>query len=179
MLMALQADNLEAIRDANDIVTVIGGYVRLKKFGVQMAGLCPFHKEKSPSFYVHSVKQLYHCHGCGAGGDVFRFVEQIENLTFVDAKNMLAVRAGIPVATATKAERRVWADRSDERELIEHFRLVEHVPVDRAHVEFYARCAADPGYLSWLKDDLAHAYALCGVLVGIITIAQEHDGKMA
>src|SRR5216683_1942771 len=169
--------NIDDIRAANDIVAVIQQYVPLKKSGVQMVGLCPFHKEKTGSFYVHPSKQVYHCHGCGAGGDVFRFIEQIERVDFVKAKDILATRCGITVKPVTADERKSYAQHADERELIEHFRLVEYVSVERAGIEFHARCQSDPGYLGWLKDDLAHAQALTGLLVGMIAIAQERDGN--
>ena len=169
-------DNLEAIRAGNDIVAVVGQYVVLRKAGVQMSGLCPFQKEKTPSFFVHPGKQVYYCHGCQAAGDVFKFVQDIEHVSFPEAKNLLATRCGITVAAVTSTQRKAWAGRCDERELIEHFHFVEGVSPERAGLEFHARCESDPEYLEWLKDDLAHAHALTGVLVGMIAIAQERNG---
>jgi DNA primase catalytic core len=169
-------DTLEAIRAGNDIVVVVSEYVRLKKSGVQLVGLCPFHTEKSPSFSVHPSKQVYHCYGCGAGGDVFRFVQEIERIPFMKAKNILAQRAGLTVKPSTKADRKVWAEKCDERELIEHFRLVEGVSQDRASIEFHSHCDADPGYRAWLEADLAQALALTSVLIGIIADVQKRDG---
>jgi len=86
---------LEQVRSANDIVEVISGYFPLKRRGANFIALCPFHKEKTPSFNVHPVKQIWHCFGCGAGGDVFKFVMQYENLPFTDAVRRLAERAGV------------------------------------------------------------------------------------
>ena len=86
---------LEQVRSANDIVEVIGSYFPLKRRGANFIALCPFHKEKTPSFNVHPAKQIWHCFGCGAGGDVFKFVMQYENLTFTEAVRRLADRAGI------------------------------------------------------------------------------------
>src|SRR5437016_5346129 len=74
---------LDTIRRAVDIIRLVGRYVRLRKVGVQYVGLCPFHKEHTPSFYVHPAKKLWKCFGCGAGGDMFDFIEAIEGLNFV------------------------------------------------------------------------------------------------
>ena len=86
---------IEEIRTRNDIVDVISGYVRLQKKGSSYFGLCPFHNEKSPSFSVSRQKQMYYCFGCGAGGNVFTFLMEYENYTFVEAVKYLAQRAGI------------------------------------------------------------------------------------
>jgi DNA primase len=86
---------LEQIRQGNDIVEVIGSYFPLKRAGANFRALCPFHKEKTPSFNVHPQKQIWHCFGCGAGGDVFTFVMKYENLDFASAARRLAERAGV------------------------------------------------------------------------------------
>ena len=86
---------VEEVRERNDIVDVIGGYVRLKRSGANYMGLCPFHNEKSPSFSVSGTKQMYHCFGCGVGGNVFTFLMEYENYTFAEALKVLAERAGI------------------------------------------------------------------------------------
>jgi DNA primase len=94
----LISDNtLDRIRTANDIVDVIGGYLPLKRAGANFVALCPFHKEKSPSFNVNPHKQIFHCFGCHKGGDVFTFVKEYENIGFVDAVRRLADRAKIPL----------------------------------------------------------------------------------
>ena len=92
-------DFLEQVKSSVDIVKVVGEYVRLKKAGGSPSykGLCPFHNEKSPSFSVHSTHQFYKCFGCGVGGDVLKFVMEIERVSFFDALKMLAERNGIPV----------------------------------------------------------------------------------
>ena len=87
----------EQIRAASDIVDVIGSYVPLKKAGANFTALCPFHKEKSPSFNVNPHKQIFHCFGCHKGGDVFTFVKEYENIGFMDAVRRLADRAKIPL----------------------------------------------------------------------------------
>ncbi|MBQ3600699.1 MAG: DNA primase [Lachnospiraceae bacterium] len=86
---------VEEVRQRNDIIDVISGYVKLKKSGSNHMGLCPFHNEKSPSFSVSQNKQMYHCFGCGVGGNVFTFIMEYENFTFVEALKHLADRAGI------------------------------------------------------------------------------------
>lgn len=86
---------IEEVRSSNNIVDVIGSYVRLQKKGSSYFGLCPFHNEKSPSFSVSPNKQMYYCFGCGAGGNVFTFIMEYENQTFPEAMKVLADRAGI------------------------------------------------------------------------------------
>lgn len=86
---------IEEVRSKNDIVDVISGYVRLQKKGSSYFGLCPFHNEKSPSFSVSRQKQMYYCFGCGAGGNVFTFLMEYENYSFVEALKFLADRAGV------------------------------------------------------------------------------------
>ena len=88
---------LEQIRGANDIVEVVGTYIPLKRAGSSFKGLCPFHKEKTPSFHANPQRQSFHCFGCGAGGDVFRFIMQYDGVDFVSAVRLLARRAGIAV----------------------------------------------------------------------------------
>lgn len=92
------SDFSENVKRQADIVKVIEGYIRLRKAGAQnYSGLCPFHKEKSPSFSVHAVRQFYHCFGCQASGDVFSFVGKIENVTFPEAVRIVAQKVGIPL----------------------------------------------------------------------------------
>ena len=88
---------LTELTERNDIVEVVGSYVRLsKRSGSNLFGLCPFHSEKTPSFSVSPDKQIYHCFGCGKGGGVVNFIMEIENLDFRDAVSFLARRAGMP-----------------------------------------------------------------------------------
>ena len=93
-------DIIEEVRTKNDIVDVISGYVKLQRKGSSYFGLCPFHNEKSPSFSVSPGKQMYYCFGCGAGGNVFTFLMEYENFTFVEAVKYLADRAGIRLPEA-------------------------------------------------------------------------------
>ncbi len=90
-------NTLEQIRAASDIVDVIGSYLPLKRAGTNFVTLCPFHKEKSPSFNVSPQRQIFHCFGCHKGGDVFTFVKEYENISFVEAVRRLAERARIPL----------------------------------------------------------------------------------
>jgi DNA primase len=92
------SDFAQTVKQQADIVKVIEGYIRLRKSGAQnYSGLCPFHKEKSPSFSVHAVRQFYHCFGCQASGDVFSFVGKIENVGFPEAVRIVAQKCGIPL----------------------------------------------------------------------------------
>lgn len=95
---------LEEIRLANDIVNVVGSYFQLQRSGSNFKALCPFHKEKTPSFMVNPQRQIFHCFGCGAGGDVFRFVMNYEKVDFMTAVKMLADRANIRLAFESGAK---------------------------------------------------------------------------
>lgn len=95
--MYFSEELIEEIRSRNDIVDVISTYVKLKKSGSNYFGLCPFHNEKSPSFSVSPSKQMYHCFGCGVGGNVFTFIMEYENFSFMEAVRMLAERVGIEI----------------------------------------------------------------------------------
>ncbi len=90
---------IEEIRSSNDIVDVISKYITLKRSGRNFFGLCPFHKEKSPSFAVSPDKQIFHCFGCGAGGNVIHFISKIEGLDFKDTLELLANRVNIELPT--------------------------------------------------------------------------------
>src|ERR1041385_1797791 len=87
----------EQIRAASDIVEIIGAVVPLKRAGANFVGLCPFHREKTPSFNVSPSRQMFRCFGCGKGGDVFRFLMDYESLTFPEAMRRLAERAHIVI----------------------------------------------------------------------------------
>lgn len=118
---------IDEVRQANDIVDVIGSYVKLKRSGSNYMGLCPFHSEKSPSFSVSRTKQMYYCFGCHRGGNVITFVRDYENLTFPEAIKTLADRAGIqlPEQEMSAEERR----QRDERTAL--------LEINRVAGEFY------------------------------------------
>ena len=100
--MAQPGDFASIVKQQADIVRIVGEYVKLRKSGAQnYAGLCPFHQEKTASFSVHAGNQFFHCFGCNAGGDVFSFVQKIENITFPEAVRMVAEKLGIPMPKVT------------------------------------------------------------------------------
>jgi DNA primase len=121
-------DAVEQVREATDLVALVSETVSLKRSGANLVGLCPFHQERTPSFTVSPARQVFHCFGCGAGGDAFRYVMLAEGLTFRDALGRLAERAGIalPERGGTRGERG---------------RLTE--VLERATV-LYERCLAHP-----------------------------------
>ncbi|MGC2635989.1 MAG: DNA primase [Acidobacteriaceae bacterium] len=94
----MELDFARRVKEQADIVKIVGEYVRLRKAGAQnYSGLCPFHKEKTPSFSVHAGRQFYHCFGCGESGDVLEFVKKIENISFPEAVKTVAQKCGIPL----------------------------------------------------------------------------------
>ncbi len=100
--MTDSSDFKETVKQQADIVRIVGDYVKLKKAGAQnYSGLCPFHNEKTPSFSVHATRQFYHCFGCGVSGDVFSFVQRVENITFPEAVRVVAQKLGIALPKVT------------------------------------------------------------------------------
>lgn len=118
---------IEEIRSRNDIVDVVSGYVRLQKKGSSHWGLCPFHNEKSPSFSVNGERQMFHCFGCGAGGNVYTFIMNYENYSFPEAVKLLADRAGVRLPEPEESEE---AKRREDRRV----RLLE---VNKAAARFF------------------------------------------
>ncbi|MBP7829037.1 MAG: DNA primase [Kiritimatiellae bacterium] len=116
---------LEQIRAANDIVEVVGTYLPLKRAGSSFKGLCPFHKEKTPSFHANPQRQSFHCFGCGAGGDVFRFIMQYDGVDFVSAVRLLARRAGIAVEL-TEDDRQEGPNKDLLLKLLEDVTMLYH-----------------------------------------------------
>lgn len=106
-------NSISEVSRANNIVDVVSSYVQLKRNGTSFTGLCPFHKEKTPSFHVSEDKQLFYCFGCGAGGNIYDFVMRIENLDFVEALKFLAQRAGIQL----EEEQSSYRESRDEHNL--------------------------------------------------------------
>jgi DNA primase len=100
--MANPGDFAYTLKEQADIVRIVGEYVKLRKSGAQnFQGLCPFHSEKTPSFSVHATRQFFHCFGCGTSGDVFAFVQKIENITFPEAVRLVAEKLKIPLPKMT------------------------------------------------------------------------------
>jgi DNA primase len=98
--MAEAGSFADRVKQQADIVRVVGEYVRLKKSGLNFTGLCPFHSEKTPSFSVSATKQFYYCFGCGAGGDVFKFVMEMDKITFPESVRAVAEKCGIAIPRA-------------------------------------------------------------------------------
>lgn len=134
---------IEQVRHASDVVDVIGSYFPLKRAGANFRALCPFHKEKTPSFHVHPGKQIWHCFGCGKGGDVFKFVMEYEHLDFLAAVRRLAERAGI----AVELEEQGAAVSRDEKAVL--YRL--HDDVASYFQENLAKAAVAQRYLEKRK----------------------------
>lgn len=127
---------VEEVRQRNDIVDVISSYVNLKKSGSNFTGLCPFHNEKTPSFSVSGSKQMYYCFGCGAGGNVYTFLMEYENLTFPEALEQLAGRAGIQLPEKNDSEEDRKRRNTRER-ILEIYKLAANY--------FYAKLNSDRG----------------------------------
>lgn len=161
-------DLIEEVRSRNDIVDVIGNYVRLRRKGSTYFGLCPFHSEKTASFSVSPNKQMYYCFGCGAGGNVFTFLMQYENLSFSEAMEQLAERSGmsLPKQEMSSAQR-LAADRRSRlleinREAAKYYYcLLRSTRGQRAHAYFTERQLSEEtmqrfglGYSDQYSNDL-------------------------
>ena len=174
----IRDEDVEAARQRTDIVKVVSGYLELKKAGAdRMVGLCPFHPEKTPSFGVSPAKQVYHCFGCGEGGNVFRFLEKIEGLTFVEVVEKLAAEAGVQLRYEGSApgDKRITGRRQvmrkavaeaadlyagmlkDGREAAEARAYVEARGITEASVERFGIGYA-PGYPDFLLRRLSKTY---------------------
>ncbi len=175
----IRQEDLEAVRERTDIVKLVSGYLTLRKAGHDtMVGLCPFHAEKTPSFSVSPSKGLYHCFGCGAGGDAVRFLQAVEHLTFVEAVERLAKEAGVtlryegdtPAARRAASRRQALHRANEEAALLYHRVLLEgrEAAGARAYLEErgIGRGAVEefqlgyaPGYPDFLLRRLARRYS--------------------
>src|SRR5450755_3283952 len=120
--MAEAGSFADRVKQQADIVRVVGEYVRLKKSGQNFTGLCPFHSEKTPSFAVHPVKQIYHCFGCGAGGDVFKFVMEMDKSDFPEAVRTVADKCGIAVPQSRERSPEERKEQQQRTSLVEMHR---------------------------------------------------------
>src|SRR5579864_1710076 len=134
--MTFPSDFAQTLKLQADIVRIVGDYVSLKKAGAQnYSGLCPFHKEKTPSFSVHATRQFYHCFGCGASGDVFSFVQKIENITFPEAIRAVAQKLGVSLPKA------VFSSESEARDARLRTTLLE---IHERACAFFQECLRRP-----------------------------------
>jgi DNA primase len=134
--MANPGDFAYTLKQQADIVRIIGDYVRLKKAGAQnFTGLCPFHKEKTPSFSVHATRQYYYCFGCHEKGDVFTFVQKVENISFPEAVRLVAQKLGVPMPKAT------YSSEGEAREARLRGQLLE---IHERAVAFFQECLRRP-----------------------------------
>jgi DNA primase len=111
-MAGIPQDFIELVRSSTDVVSVVSAYVPLKASGKSFKGLCPFHNEKTPSFHVNPERQIFHCFGCNEGGDAFKFLMLYDKLSFVEAVEQLAGRAGLQVPKTSEKARRENQDRS-------------------------------------------------------------------
>jgi DNA primase len=136
----------EEVRLRADIAAVVGRYVKLKQSGQTLKGLCPFHKEKTPSFHVNPVRGFFHCFGCGKGGDVFTFLQEIEGISFPEALAMLADETGV---TLTRAQVPTQADESQGPSLSKTAMVVLHT---MAADYFYSKVRQHPEAVEYFKS---------------------------
>ncbi|MFZ0478598.1 MAG: CHC2 zinc finger domain-containing protein [Terriglobales bacterium] len=131
------SDNFkESLKQQADIVRIVGEYVKLRKAGAQnFAGLCPFHSEKTASFSVHATRQFYHCFGCGASGDVFSFVQKVENISFPEAVRLIAQKLGVPMPKVS------FSSPEEARDAKVRMALLD---VHERAVEFFQACLRRP-----------------------------------
>ncbi len=160
----LQPSNLdarvEAVRSLNQIVEVISEHVSLKRCGAQFRGLCPFHAEKSPSLYIHPAKGVWWCHGCGAGGDVFRFIETLHHCTFPEALQFLAARAGLELDgfhPSPELSAKVAADKA-EREAELAFKQFCVARIDAINRQYRSLARAATSAEDYLRSGLSDPY---------------------
>ena len=144
MVPLLTKELIEEVRVRSDIIDVISNYVELRQRGKNHLGLCPFHSERTPSFTVSAEKQLYYCFGCGAGGNVFNFIMDIENLEFVDAVRFLAARCGVTIPEQLTPEQQ-----QQQR------RLEAIYAANAVAGEFYARCLLETKRAAPAREYLA------------------------
>lgn len=135
----------EEIRSRADIAKVIGRYVQLQGKGTSLKGLCPFHKEKTPSFHVNALKGFFHCFGCGKGGDVFNFLQEIENISFFEALKLLADETGVQL----RSQERVFIDEKSGVQISKTELLRIH---EIAAKFYYSMIKSSPEAIQYLKS---------------------------
>jgi len=151
---------VEVVRSLNPILEVVGEHVQLRRSGAQFRGLCPFHSERTPSLYICPAKQVFRCHGCGAGGDVFRFVETLHHCTFPEAVQFLAARAGLELDSFEPSPEliaKVAADKA-EREAELAFRRFCNARFDAIDQRYRSLARAATNAEDYLRSGLSDPY---------------------
>ena len=138
---------IDDIRERSNIVDIVGQYVQLKKSGKNYFGLCPFHNEKSPSFSVAEDKQIYHCFGCGRGGNVFGFLQELEGLSFPESVLKVAEISDIPLDEQYKQTEAIDATSSQQNQLI-----ALHEKAAEVYHHMLVNTAAGQGALDYLLE---------------------------
>jgi len=142
-------DKIEEIKNASDIVDIVGGYLSLKRSGRNFKANCPFHQEKTASFVVSPDKQIYHCFGCGEGGNVFTFVQKEEGMNFIESVKYLAKRANITIEDTYSN----FARSGEKDKLIE---------MNKVALDFFCRVAAKKPCCGGLRTEKKHRQRGCG-----------------
>jgi DNA primase len=180
--MAEAGSFADRVKQQADIVRVVGEYVRLKKSGQNFTGLCPFHAEKSPSFAVHPTKQIYHCFGCGVGGDVFKFVMEMEKCSFPESIRVVAEKCGIAVPQARERSPEERKENQQRAALVEMHRAAQ--TFFTKHLESTAEgkvaCAylEDRGLDKAAIDQFGIGYAPSGGDVLLRSLKQKYPEKL-
>jgi DNA primase len=159
--MAEAGSFADRVKQQADIVRVIGEYIRLKKSGQNFTGLCPFHGEKTPSFAVHPVKQIYHCFGCGKGGDVFNFVMEMDKVPFPEAVRIVAEKCGIAIPKPKERSPEERKENQQRAALIEMHREAQSFFVKQLESTAEGRAAK-----AYLEDRGLNAEALLQFGIG-------------
>ena len=156
--MRFSEETIEQVRHAVDLVELIGGHVQLRKAGQTWKGLCPFHEERTPSFTVNPDRQAYHCFGCGAGGDAFRFVMETDKLPFLDAVRALAERYGVTLPQAAEEDQAGKLHRALEEAQTFYRRALEDPETGRVARAYLAERGLSPTIL----EEFGAGYAPAG-----------------
>jgi DNA primase len=182
MPMAEAGSFADRVKQQADIVRVVGEYVRLKKSGQNFTGLCPFHAEKSPSFAVHPTKQIYHCFGCGVGGDVFKFVMEMEKCPFPESIRIVAEKCGIAVPQPRERSPEERKENQQRTVLVEMHRVAQAFFTKQLEGTAEGRVARayleDRGLDKGAIDQFGIGYAPSGGDVLLRSLKQKYPEKL-
>jgi len=180
--MAEAGSFADRVKQQADIVRVVGEYVRLKKSGQNFTGLCPFHAEKSPSFAVHPTKQIYHCFGCGVGGDVFKFVMEMEKCPFPESIRIVAEKCGIAVPQPRERSPEERKENQQRSVLVEMHRVAQAFFTKQLEGTAEGRVARayldDRGLNKVVIDQFGIGYAPSGGDVLLRALKQKYPEKL-